>query len=106
MADTKKISLNTATVREQWDLAQCIDGCVRHGFAGIDPWRDKLAELGVEEAARRIKDAGLDVTGLCRGGMFTATDEAGRQWSQSQPVRFQCLVGGRRSDSRRDHRGH
>lgn len=79
MADTKKISLNTATVREQWDLAQCIDGCLRHGFAGIDPWRDKLAELGVEEAARRIKDAGLTVTGLCRGGMFTATDEAGRQ---------------------------
>ncbi len=56
-----------------------IDGCARHGIRGIAPWRDKLAELGVGEAARRIRAAGLTVTGLCRGGMFPAADEAGRR---------------------------
>ena len=47
-----RLSLNTATVRAQWSLAQCIDGCARHGIAGISPWRDKLHEMGVTKAAQ------------------------------------------------------
>lgn len=78
-ADPRALSLNTATVKVRWDLARMIDGCARHGIRGISPWRDKLAELGVGEAARRIRAAGLTVTGLCRGGMFPAADEAGRR---------------------------
>lgn len=74
-----RVSLNTATLREQWNLAQCIEGCRRHGIGGIAPWRDMLAALGVPEAAMRIRDAGLTVTGLCRGGMFPAADRQGRQ---------------------------
>ncbi|MBX2806540.1 MAG: sugar phosphate isomerase/epimerase [Hyphomicrobiales bacterium] len=77
MADPRKTSLNTATVRQQWSLEQCIEGCARHSFAAIAPWRDMLAEMGVERAARHIRDAGLSVSGLCRGGMFTASDAAG-----------------------------
>ncbi len=77
--DQKRISLNTATVRKQWNLRECIDGCVRHGIGGIAPWRDKLHECGVDEAARMISDNGLKVSGLCRGGMFPAADAAGRQ---------------------------
>lgn len=77
--DTALLSLNTATVQPQWTLEQCIDGCARHGIGGIAPWRDKLAECGVERAARLIREAGLRVTGLCRGGMFPAASRAGRQ---------------------------
>ena len=72
------LSLNTATVRDAWTLEQCIDGCQRHGIAGISPWRDRLAEMGVGRAARAIRDAGLTVTGLCRGGLFPAADAAAR----------------------------
>lgn len=74
---TPAVSLNTATVK-QWTLAQCIEACARAGIPGISPWRDVLQEMGVEAAARRIRDAGLRVTGLCRGGMFPAADAAGR----------------------------
>ena len=73
-----QLSLNTVTVRDKWGLAECIEGCARHGIPGISPWRDVLQAMGVEVAARRIRDAGLTVTGLCRGGMFTAADAAGR----------------------------
>lgn len=75
MPTAAQLSLNTATVREQWDLRQCVDGCVRHSIGGIAPWRDKLHAAGVDEGARMIRDSGLTVTGLCRGGMFT-TDGA------------------------------
>ena len=49
--DPDLLSLNTATVREKWSLRQMIEGCARRGIRGIAPWRDKLAELGVKEAA-------------------------------------------------------
>lgn len=95
------LSLNTATVREQWSLQQCIEGCVRHGITGISPWRDKLAEYGLAKAARHIRDAQLTVTGLCRGGMFPASDAAGRQKAiddnrraidEAAALAAQCLV--------------
>ena len=79
MADPSKGSLNTATVREKWNLRQCIEGCARHGLGGIAPWRDKLAECGIDEASRMIRDNGLTVTGLCRAGLFPASDAAAFQ---------------------------
>ncbi|MBL4766347.1 MAG: sugar phosphate isomerase/epimerase [Rhodobacteraceae bacterium] len=71
----ERLSLNTATVREQWSLRECVDGCLRHGFGGISPWRDRLHEHGVDEAAKMIRDSGLQVSGLCRGGWYTAEGE-------------------------------
>ncbi len=72
------LSLNTATVRQKWNLRQMIEGCARQGIRGISPWRDKLAELGAKEAAKLMRANGLTVTGLCRGGMFPAADRQGR----------------------------
>jgi len=72
------LSLNTVTVKERWGLKECIEGCARHGIPGISPWRDVLQAMGVRQAAHAIRDAGLSVSGLCRGGMFPAADAAGR----------------------------
>jgi len=68
------LSLNTATTRKQWSLAQAIDGCARHGIGGISPWRDQVSALGLKNTASLIKDHGLTVTGLCRGGFFAEQD--------------------------------
>ncbi len=72
------LSLNTVTVKEKWGLRDCIEGCARHGIPGISPWRDVLHAMGTAAAAKAIRDAGLSVSGLCRGGMFPAADAAGR----------------------------
>ena len=64
------LSLNTATVRRQWNLAQIIDGCARHEIRGISPWRDQVASLGLQKTRALIEQHGLTVTGLCRGGFF------------------------------------
>lgn len=73
------LSINLATVRQQWNLREAADACQRHGIAAIDPWRDQVAAVGLGEAVRAIKDNGLHVSGYCRGGMFPAVDAAGRQ---------------------------
>lgn len=76
--DHRWLSLNTATVRKQGDLTQIIDACARHGIRAIDPWRDQVAAIGLDRAVRIVRDAGLDLSGYCRGGMFVA-DDAHRQ---------------------------
>jgi sugar phosphate isomerase/epimerase len=89
------LSLNTATVRKQWDLAQIIDGCARHEIRGISPWRDQVAAMGLREAARAIRSHGLTVTGLCRGGFFTAKewrDDNRRAIEEAHELGAQCLV--------------
>ena len=93
--DPARLSLNTATVKKQWTLAQIIDGCARHGIRGIAPWRDQLAEMGVKQAAKAIKANGLTVTGLCRGGLFTAKDwldDNRRAVEEAHTLGARCLV--------------
>jgi sugar phosphate isomerase/epimerase len=96
-----RLSLNTASVKTKWNLAQCIEGCLRHGISGISPWRDVLQDMGVPQAARAIRAAELSVSGLCRGGMFPAVDQAGRQAAiednkraidEAQAIGAACLV--------------
>jgi sugar phosphate isomerase/epimerase len=75
--DPALLSLNTATVRAQWAMPEIIEGCVRHGIGRISPWRDQVAKAGLADTAQRIRDAGLTLSGYCRGGMFPAPDAAG-----------------------------
>ena len=90
-----KLSLNTATVKKRWTLAQAIDGCARHGIRGISPWRDQVAAMGLKQAAKSIRENGLAVTGLCRGGFFTAEDwrdDNRRAIEEAATLGAQCLV--------------
>jgi sugar phosphate isomerase/epimerase len=76
--ELSRLSLNQITV-EQWSLPEVIDACGNAGLTMIGPWRHKVAETGLDEAARLIREAGLRVSSLCRGGFFPAADAAGRQ---------------------------
>src|SRR5258705_3147030 len=71
-SDHRWLSLNTATLRKQGDLLQIIDACARHNIRAIDPWRDQVAAVGLDRAVRAVRDAGLELSGYYRGGMFTA----------------------------------
>ncbi|GFE16801.1 xylose isomerase [Streptomyces glebosus] len=66
-----RLSLNQETVR-QWSLPELADGCARAGVRGVGLWRAPVQQYGVAAAARLIRDAGLRVSSLCRGGFFTA----------------------------------
>jgi len=99
--DPSLLSINTGTLRAQWPLPDTIAALARHGIRGISPWRDQVAAAGLDDTARRIRDAGLTVTGLCRGGMFPAPDREGRRAAHDDNRRAvdealtlgaQCLV--------------
>ncbi|SFR19186.1 MULTISPECIES: sugar phosphate isomerase/epimerase family protein [unclassified Enterobacter] len=77
--DKNRLSINTATVRQQWNLEQIIDGCARHNIRGISPWRDQVQALGLQQTAQRIRSNELFVSGYCRGGMFPGVDAQARR---------------------------
>ena len=98
--DHRWLSLNTATVRKQGSLIDIIDSCARHGIRAIDPWRDQVASVGLNTAVNAVRDAGLDVSGYCRGGMFPcdkahqseARDDNRRAVDEAAALGASCVV--------------
>jgi sugar phosphate isomerase/epimerase len=76
--DLARLSLNQITT-QRWSVHEAVDGCVRAGIAFIGLWREKVAETGLRASARIVRDAGLRVSSLCRGGWFPAATAAERQ---------------------------
>ncbi|TBL79385.1 sugar phosphate isomerase/epimerase family protein [Paenibacillus thalictri] len=72
-----RLSLNTMTT-DRWTLQEAVDGCARAGIGWIAPWRNRVAEAGLKQSGKMIRDAGLRVSSLCRGGMFPAGTAAER----------------------------
>ena len=73
----ERFSVNQMTVR-QLSLPELVDACRELGVTGVGLWREPVRAYGVEAAATLVRDAGLTVTTLCRGGFLTATGPAER----------------------------
>ncbi len=71
------LSINTATLRKQWKLDRIVDECARRGIRRVAPWRDQVAAVGLAAIARQLREAGVGLSGYCRGGFFPAADGAG-----------------------------
>lgn len=95
------LSINLATVRPQYTMAQAVDACLAQGITAIAPWRDQVQATGLKEAASIVRTNNMRVTGLCRGGMFPAADKAGlaaaiddnkRAIDEAAAIQADCLV--------------
>jgi len=95
------LSINTATVRRQWRLDRIVDECARRGIRAISPWRDQVAAVGLGVIAKQLRDAGIVLSGYCRGGFFPAADAVGlraalddnrRAVDEACTLRAPCLV--------------
>jgi sugar phosphate isomerase/epimerase len=76
-ADHARLSLNQITTN-RWSLAEALDGCLRAELSAIAIWRHKIAEIGLAESRRLVRQSGLHVSSVCRGGMFPAATAAER----------------------------
>ena len=77
-AALEHLSLNTATTRGHGNLLEIIEAAKRHGISCLSPWRDQVADVGLDAAVKAVRDGGFRLSGYCRGGMFPA-DAAHRQ---------------------------
>ena len=73
-----RLSIHTIT-NKPWSGETCIQEYAAAGVQGITFWRYNFANQSALTLGRQARDAGLEVTGLARGGFFPATTAAARQ---------------------------
>jgi sugar phosphate isomerase/epimerase len=61
-----------------WPLPDILDACAQRGIRAVSPWRDQVAAAGLQATQGRLRDHGMELSGYCRGGMFTHTDAASK----------------------------
>jgi sugar phosphate isomerase/epimerase len=74
------MSLNQATIKHA-DLHEAVKIAVAEGIPSIGLWREPVADVGLATACEVIRDSGLRMSSLCRGGFFTAEDPNERRAS-------------------------
>ncbi len=78
LSNTSKLCVHTITTKP-WPIETAIDRFAAHGVKGMTVWRDALNGRDIAATGQRMRDAGLSVVSLCRGGFFPAATVAGRQ---------------------------
>src|ERR1700678_2539686 len=78
LTDLSRLCIHSVTTRP-WPLEESSEHFAKAGVKGITVWRDALAGRDPAQAGRRIRDLGLSIVSLCRGGFFAAATVDGRQ---------------------------
>ncbi|MGD8752189.1 MAG: sugar phosphate isomerase/epimerase family protein [Anaerolineales bacterium] len=78
LKDTSRLCVHTITT-QPWPIEEAVAAYASAGVKGITVWRQALEGRRPLEVGERIRDAGLSVVSLCRGGFFPASSSAGRQ---------------------------
>ncbi|MGW1497836.1 sugar phosphate isomerase/epimerase family protein [Streptomyces mirabilis] len=73
MSSLARFSINQMTVK-QLSMPELVESCLELGIPGVGLWREPVQSYGLDATAELVRDAGLAVTTLCRGGFFTAID--------------------------------
>ncbi|MET7725552.1 sugar phosphate isomerase/epimerase family protein [Streptomyces mirabilis] len=73
MSSLARFSINQMTVK-QLPMPELVESCLELGIQGVGLWREPVQSYGLDATAKLVRDAGLAVTTLCRGGFFTAID--------------------------------
>ena len=78
LEDLSRLCLHTMT-NKTLTLEQCIEHYQQAGIRAITVWRNVLEPLGAGRAGTLLRESGLEVVSLCRGGFFPATSARARQ---------------------------
>jgi sugar phosphate isomerase/epimerase len=77
-SDLSKLCLHTITTRP-WDIEQAARHYTASGVKGITVWRDALDGRNIVHTGQMLRDHGLTVVSLCRGGFFAHRDRVKRK---------------------------
>jgi len=78
LSDFSRLCVHTITTKP-WSIKQATQRYAAAGVKGVTVWRQWLDGRDVAKVGRDLRDAGLAVVSLCRGGFFPAPDAAGRK---------------------------
>ncbi|MEJ7769882.1 MAG: sugar phosphate isomerase/epimerase family protein [Chitinophagaceae bacterium] len=78
LADFSRLCVHTVTTKP-WSIEEAASQYSREGIQGITVWRDTLVKRDIRATGRMLKDHGLTIISLCRGGFFPHGNAPGRQ---------------------------
>jgi sugar phosphate isomerase/epimerase len=78
ITDLSKLCLHTITTKP-WDIEQAAKNYAIQGVKGITVWRDALAGRHIGRTGTMLRNQGLEIVSLCRGGFFPNKDIAKRK---------------------------
>ncbi|WP_035804871.1 sugar phosphate isomerase/epimerase family protein [Lunatimonas lonarensis] len=78
IVDLRKLCIHTITTKP-WSLEESGERYEAAGVKGISVWRQYLEGRNIAQAGERLRNHGLEIVSLVRGGFFPSTSAAQRQ---------------------------
>ena len=76
--DLSKLCIHTITTKP-WSIEQAAKNYAARGVKGITVWRDALENRNIKTTGQLLRDQGLSIVSLCRGGFFPNKDQHKRK---------------------------
>lgn len=87
LTDCSRLCIHTMTTKP-WSLEEAVAGYAAIEATGITVWRQHIEPYGPKRAAKILRESGLEVVSLCRGGFFPSTSAEGREKARNENRRI------------------
>lgn len=78
LTDLSRLCIHTITTKP-WGIEEAAKNYSANGVKGITVWRDALTGRDIKQTGDMLRQQGLSVVSLCRGGFFPSKEPSGRQ---------------------------
>jgi sugar phosphate isomerase/epimerase len=78
ITDLSRLCIHTITTKP-WSIEEAAKNYSSAGVTGITVWRDALSGRDIKKTGSMLRQNGLSVISLCRGGFFPSKDPSKRQ---------------------------
>ncbi len=78
LTDLSQLCIHTITTKP-WSIEEAAKNFSAEGVKGITVWRDALEGRDINQTGKLLRDHGLQVVSLCRGGFFPNKETAKRK---------------------------
>ncbi|HEY9487844.1 MAG TPA: sugar phosphate isomerase/epimerase family protein [Chryseosolibacter sp.] len=77
ITDLSRLCIHTITTKP-WKIEEAAKNFSTAGVKGITVWRDALEGRNIRQTGEMLRNEGLEIISLCRGGFFPSIDKAKR----------------------------
>src|SRR5687768_3855243 len=77
MTDLSRLCIHTITTKP-WKIEEAAKNFSAAGVKGITVWRDALEGRNIRQTGEMLRNEGLEIISLCRGGFFASIYKAKR----------------------------
>jgi len=78
LTDLSQLCIHTITTKP-WSIEEAAKNYSAEGVKGITVWRDALVDRNVKKTGKLLRDHGLNIVSLCRGGFFPNKEKEKRK---------------------------